>query len=160
MNRKLIVASVAVVLLLSLAGISPVTAQNALPSEVISAVQAAILDEYTAYNLYQAVIDQFGPIRPFTNIQAAETQHIEAWKRIFSQYGIPLLPIPVLEQKPQFATRFAACEAAVNAEIANVRLYDNMLGTVSGYPDIVRVATALRNVSQTRHLPTFQRCAG
>jgi hypothetical protein len=91
----------------------------------VNAVQAAILDEYAAYNLYQAVIEQFGPIRPFTNIQAAEAQHIEAWKQIFSQYAIPLPPVPVLEQKPQFAIRFAACEAAANAEIANAKLYEN-----------------------------------
>jgi hypothetical protein len=160
MNRKLILAPVAVVLLLSLTGISPATAQSALPSEVVNAMQAAILDEYAAYNLYQAVIEQFGPIRPFTNIKAAEAQHIEAWKQIFSQYAIPLPPVPVLEQKPQFATRFAACDAAADAEIANAKLYDNLLKAVSDYPDIVRVATALRDASQTRHLPAFQRCAG
>ena len=160
MNRKLVVTLVAVVLLLSLAGMSPAAAQSALPSQVMSAVQAGILDEYNAYNLYQAVLDQFGPVRLFMNIQAAEAQHIAAWQRIFSQYAIPLPQVPVLDQKPRFATRFAACEAAVNAEMTNVKLYDNMLKTVSAYPDIVRVVTALRNASQTRHLPAFQRCAG
>ena len=160
MNRKLAVTLVAVALLLSLAGISPAAAQSALPSQVMNAVQAGILDEYNAYNLYQAVLDQFGPVRPFTNIQAAEAQHIAAWQRIFSQYAIPLPQAPVLEQKPQFATRSAACKAAANAEIANVELYDNMLKTVSAYPDIVRVVTTLRSASQTRHLPAFQRCVG
>ena len=159
MNRKLSVVLVAVVLLISLAGVVPATAQSALPSNVVNAIQAALQDEYNAYNLYQTVIDQFGPIRPFTNIQAAEAQHIAAWQRIFGQYAIPLPQVPVLEQKPQFATRSAACQAAVNAEIANVKLYDNMLKTVNAYPDIVRVVTTLRNASQTRHLPAFQRCA-
>jgi hypothetical protein len=160
MNRKSIVALVAAALVLPLAGMSPAAAQSALPPQVMNAVQAGILDEYNAYNLYQAVLEQFGPIRPFTNIQAAEAQHIAAWQRIFSRYAIPLPPVPTLEQKPQFATLTAACKAAASAEIANVRLYDNMLKTVSAYPDIVRVVTALRNASQTRHLPAFQRCAG
>ena len=160
MNRKSIVVLLAVTLLLSFAGTSPAAAQSALPAEVVNAIQAGIADEYNAYNLYQAVLDQFGPVRPFSNIQAAEAQHIAAWQRIFSQYAIPLPQVPTLEQKPQFATRSAACKAAINAEIANVKLYDNMLKTVSPYPDIVRVVTALRNASQTRHLPAFQRCTG
>jgi hypothetical protein len=160
MNRKSVVALVAAAIFLSPAGMSPAAAQSALPLEVMNAVQAGILDEYNAYNLYQAVLDQFGSVRPFTNIQAAEAQHIAAWQRIFSQYAIPLPLVPTLEEKPQFATLTAACKAAADAEIANVKLYDDMAKTVSAYPNIVRVVTALRNASQTRHLPAFQRCAG
>jgi hypothetical protein len=160
MNRKSIVVLVAAALVLSLAGVSPVAAQSILPLQVMNAVQAGILDEYNAYNLYQAVLGEFGSVRPLTNIQAAEAQHITAWQRIFSLYAIPLPPVPVLEQQPQFASLAVACEVAADAEIANVKLYDGMLKTVSAYPDMVRVVTALRSASQNRHLPAFQRCAG
>ncbi len=98
-------------------------------------------------------------MRPFTNIQAAEAQHIAAWQQIFNRYGISLPVVPTLEAKPQFASRSAACQAAADAEIANVKLYDKILNTVSAYPDMVRVVTALRKASQAQHLPAFQRCS-
>ena len=37
----------------------------------------AINDEYHARAFYNAVIDKFGEIRPFSNIVQAETRHAE-----------------------------------------------------------------------------------
>lgn len=160
--------AVLALVLVTLVGVYPASAQESqtvsqtvtLPAEVVKAMQAGILDEYHAYNVYQAVIDQFGKVRPFTNIQAAEAQHIAAWKTIFERYGVALPTVPTLTPKPTFATLANACQAAVQAETANVKLYDDMLATLKAYPDMTWVVTALKNASLQRHLPAFQRCAG
>jgi hypothetical protein len=38
------------------------------PTEVVDALNAVLADEHNAYNTYQAVMDQFGTVRPFANI--------------------------------------------------------------------------------------------
>ncbi|MCC7450957.1 MAG: hypothetical protein IT324_26310 [Anaerolineae bacterium] len=138
----------------------PAAAAGPLPDAVVTAIKAGLMDEYHAYNVYQAVIDQFGKVRPFTNIQRAEAQHINAWKVIFNRYGVTIPAAPTLNPVPKFTTLTKACQAAIDAETANFKLYDEMLNTASAYPDIVQVITRLRDASQYNHLPAFSRCAG
>lgn len=125
-----------------------------------SALAGGLQDEVNAYATYQAVIDQFGPIQPFSSIQSAEAQHMAALETMFERYG---LVAPVLTPSiavPQFASVADACAASAAAEIANFELYDQWLSQVSDYPDLVQVFTALRNASEFNHLPAFERCAG
>lgn len=131
-----------------------------LPTDVVNAMTEGILDEYHAYAVYQAVIDQFGAVAPFTRIQAAEAQHIAAWEVIFNRYGITIPEVPVLDPVPQFDTLAAACQIAADAEIANFSLYDRNAAILADYPDMVQVVTTLRNASEYNHLPAFQACAG
>lgn len=131
-----------------------------LPASVIDAISAGIQDEYQAYAIYQAVIDQLGAVRPFTSIQAAEAKHIEALSFIFTRYGLPVPQPQPLDDMPQFATLAEACTVGAQAEIANAALYDQWLAAVQDYPDITQVFTALRDASQMQHLPAFERCAG
>lgn len=130
------------------------------PEAVVEAMTAGIMDEYNAYATYQAVIDQFGAVRPFVNIQAAEAQHIAAWETLFERYDLDVPAAPTLDAVPEFASLSAACQVAADAEVANFGLYDNSLETLSSYPDMVQVVTALRNASEYNHLPAFERCAG
>ena len=116
------------------------------------------MDEQHAYAVYGAVIEQFGEVAPFTNIQRSEAQHIAAWELMFDRYDGAVPAVPEFEV-PAFASLSDACEAAAAAEIANFGLYDNMLATLSDYPDIVQVITTLRNASEFNHLPAFQSCA-
>lgn len=131
-----------------------------LPAAVVDAMTAGIQDEYNAYAVYQAVIDQFGAVAPFTNIQAAEAQHIAAWEFLFERYGLEAPAAQALESVPQFASLADACQTAANAEIANFGLYDSALETLQDYPDMVQVVTALRDASEFNHLPAFENCAG
>jgi hypothetical protein len=131
-----------------------------LPDEVVALITAGIVDEWHAYAVYAAVIDQFGAVRPFSNIQRAEAQHAGAWATIFERYDLPLPAQPVLEELPEFASLAAACAVAAEAEIANMALYDKMMTTLADYPDMLQVATALRAASADKHLPAFERCAG
>ncbi|GIK64809.1 MAG: hypothetical protein BroJett018_26030 [Chloroflexota bacterium] len=137
----------------------PPAVPGEVPQEVIDTMTAGMMDEYNAYAVYQAVIDQFGAVRPFVNIQRAESQHIAAWEFIFERYGIALPEVPALDPVPQFATLAEACQLAADAEVANFDLYDTMLVTLADYPDMVQVVTALRNASELGHLPAFERCA-
>jgi hypothetical protein len=52
----------------------------------------------------------------------------------------------------------AALQAGIDAEIANVALYDNFNAVIQ--PDIQFVFQQLRDASQTKHLPAFQRALG
>jgi len=131
-----------------------------LPADVVAALSAGIQDEYHAYATYQAVIDQFGAVRPFTNIQMAESSHIAALSFIIERYGLTVPEPEPLVDVPQFDTLADACAAGAAAEIANFELYDQWLATVQEYPDIVQVFQMLRDASEFQHLPAFENCAG
>ncbi|MBN1963673.1 MAG: hypothetical protein JW910_03435 [Anaerolineae bacterium] len=131
-----------------------------LDAEAIAALEAGLQDEYNAYNTYQAVIDQFGPVAPFVRIQQAEASHIAALEAAFARYGLAVPTPEPLAVTPVFASLADACTAGAAAEIANFALYDQWLASVQDYPDLVQVFTALRNASEFNHLPAFEACAG
>ena len=138
----------------------PPAVSGEVPAEVIDALYAGLADEHNAYNIYQAVIDQFGAVRPFTNIQQAEATHIAALEFLLERYNLAVPETAPLVEVPQFASLADACAAAVVAETANFGLYDSWIATVQNYPDMVQVFTSLRDASEFRHLPAFERCAG
>jgi hypothetical protein len=124
----------------------------------VEALLMALDDEYKAWSIYDQVIADFGAVRPFTSIQNAEAKHIAALVTLFDRYG---LDVPANEwpgNVPVFDTLSEACQAGVQAEIDNAALYDQLFGMTDN-PDIVRVITSLQQASQTKHLPTFARCA-
>ena len=138
----------------------PPATTGELSEAAVAALVAGIQDEYHAYAVYQAVIDQFGPVAPFTRIQAAEAQHIAALEVLFNRYGIPVPEPEPLEDLPEFNSIADACALGAAAEIANFELYDSWIAQASDYPDLVQVFTALRNASEFNHLPAFEQCAG
>jgi hypothetical protein len=118
----------------------------------------ALDDEYRAWATYGQVIADFGDVLPFTNIRDAERRHIEALLALFARYGLPVPDNPWPGRVERYASLREACEAGVAAEIANAALYDRLLaGTRRA--DILAVLRNLREASQERHLPAFQRCA-
>jgi hypothetical protein len=137
----------------------PPAVEGELPDDVAAAMLAGLMDEYHAYAIYQAVIDQFGEVAPFVNIQAAEAQHIAAHEFMFERYELDIPEPIVLVPAPVFDSLQDACQTAVDAEIANMNLYDEWLVTVQNYPDLVQVFSSLRNASEFNHLPAFERCA-
>jgi hypothetical protein len=137
----------------------PPASVTELPQDVIDLMISGWTDEQHAYVMYQSVINQFGNVRPFTNIQRAEAQHIAAWEFLFARYGIPVPEIPTFEV-PTFASITEACQLGAQAEVANFDLYDMMLTTFDPYADIHQVAQNLRNASELNHLSAFQQCGG
>jgi hypothetical protein len=52
------------------------------------ALHEALDDEYKAWTIYDQVIHDFGPERPFINIRDAEARHIDALCALFRRYGV------------------------------------------------------------------------
>lgn len=130
-----------------------------LPEAVQTALDEAINDEYKAYSTYEAVINKFGNIRPFSMIIRAEEQHISSLKAIYDKYGLtpPTNTLSGTITAP--STVQQACQTGVQAEIANAALYqEKLLPAVTDYPDIMAVFENLSNASQQKHLPAFEKC--
>ncbi len=137
----------------------PPASVDELPDDVIDLMIDGWMDEQHAYAVYQAVIDQFGAVRPFTNIQTSEAQHIAAWETLLVRYGITVPEVPTFDL-PVFTSVSEACSVGAAAEIANFDLYDSMLAAFEPYPDLLYVAQSLRDASELSHLPAFENCAG
>lgn len=135
---------------------------NSAPVTPLSEVEAkglqeAILEEYGAMNLYNAVAEQLGAQVPFSQIARSESQHANALIRLAERYGVEVPENPGLTSTPQFANTAEACAAGVAAEIADADLYDQLLPDVT-HPDLQRVYTNLKNASLQSHLPAFEAC--
>lgn len=140
-------------------GFSPVKAlsETSLDSKTQQAMIDSINDEYYARDFYNAVMEKFGLVRPFSNIVHSENNHVNLWVNIFAKYGIAV-PIDNFAGNVKVPdTLQAACKMGVEAEIANVQMYDQFLNFVTE-PDLKAAFTQLRQVSQERHLPAFKRC--
>mgnify|MGYP005848038783 CR=1 FL=1 len=136
----------------------PAAVVDELPQDVIDLMTDGWLDEQHAYAVYSAIIDQFGAVRPFVNIQRSEAQHISAWETLFARYDIAIPETPTFDL-PTFDTFADACSIGIEAEVANADLYDTMLTAFEPYPDLFHVAQALQNASVSNHLQAVERCA-
>ena len=124
----------------------------------VAHLMAALDDEYQARATYRQVIADFGDVRPFSNIVDAEDRHAHALINIFERYRIPVPTDTWPDRAPRYESLHAACEAGVEAEIANAALYDELLAGTDR-ADIIEVYRNLQQASQERHLPAFRRCA-
>lgn len=151
------VAALAVALATPLHGAEP------LEAPVVDALKAALADEYHAEAFYDAVIEKFGGVRPFTNIIEAERMHARELLAVMETYGVRAETNTLLGAKDIAATVPStveeACAMGVRAEIANGDLYRPLITAAAGHPDIVAVFTRLQQASDNNHLPAFQRCA-
>jgi len=130
-----------------------------LDEQTQQALLDALNDEYKAHATYQKVIEQFGQIRPFTNIIKAEETHIQELLPLFEKYGVEVPEDNWYETVPSFNSEQEALEAGVQAEIENAEMYDEFFKFVKE-EDIITVFTQLRDASQEKHLPAFERAAG
>jgi hypothetical protein len=138
----------------------------ALPAGVIAGTNEAIawealmspVGEYAAAAMYQAVIDEFGPVEPYVTIKAAEERHISALIRQLDRYGVDVPANPYLGVVAAPADLTSAAKAWAVGEIENVDMYDNLLGKSSD-SNLERVLTNLRASSQDSHLPLFEAAA-
>ncbi|MBD3318691.1 DUF2202 domain-containing protein [Candidatus Woesearchaeota archaeon] len=134
------------------------TSVPSLTDSEFQALKLTLEDEYKAEATYQKVLDTFGNVRPFSNIIRAEQTHSEALIVLFEQFGIEVPVNEWYENVPAFLSIQGACQEGVQAEIANVALYDRLLVDVQN-DDIRAVFERLRDASKNNHLPAFERCA-
>lgn len=95
---------------------------------------------------------------PFARLEGAEERHAELLSQLLRSHG-HTPSAPASELPPDAATLGDACAISLEAERANVALYDELLA--AGPPDDVRcVYQHLRGLSAERHIPALERCAG
>jgi hypothetical protein len=114
-------------------------------------------DEYHALATYQSVLASFGAVQPFDDIAQAEQKHIDALVNQFNKYAIPVPDNPWIGNVPFFESVSQACQAGVEAEIANAALYDQLFQMTENQT-LTRVFTNLRRASFENHLPQFEAC--
>ena len=139
--------------------VSPTPVTAVVTPELLAALDSGIQDEYRAEAIYQGVVNDFGPVLPFTQILMAELRHSTTIAQLYTKRG---LPVPASQAAvstvPHFATVREACAAGVVAERENIALYDRLLGGV--LPDDVRlVFSNNRRASLDNHLPAFVACS-
>lgn len=115
----------------------------------------ALQDEYLAQAEYKLIIKNYGDIRPFTNIVRSENTHITLLKPLFSKYKVPLPNNYSAGRISLPASINAAMTMGVNAEVANIAMYNRFLEQDLP-PDVKTVFIQLRNASQN-HLKAFSR---
>jgi hypothetical protein len=147
---------VALVAVLSLTVFAFAQTPQPLSNETSTALVMAINDEYKARATYQAVLDKFGSVAPFSNIVQSEATHVAALERLLNAYGLPIPPDMYAGHVRAPATLNDAAQTGVEAEKANVAMYDGFLTFVKE-SDVAAVFTQLRNASQAKHLPAFQK---
>lgn len=133
------------------------SSRDPLTSIEIEALMLALDDEYKALATYLSVLSTFGDVDPFVNIAHSEQRHIDALINQFNKYSIPVPENTWIGSVPQFDSVADACQAGVDAEIANADLYE-MLFLMTERADLLRVFTNLQTASQNSHLPEFEAC--
>jgi hypothetical protein len=116
----------------------------------------ALQDEYMAQAEYQAIIDTYGEIRPFTNIILAEGTHISLLLPLFETYGV-VIPENIASENtivPDSIT--SALATGIEAEEMNIAMYEAFLAQTDLPDDVRTVFTYLKNAS-VNHLNAFSK---
>jgi len=87
----------------------------------------SIQDEYLARAEYELIIEEYGNIRPFTNIVAAEQRHIEWLRELYEKYGYRLPDDTAADHVVLPEDLKEAFETGVQAEIDNIAMYQSFL---------------------------------
>jgi hypothetical protein len=119
----------------------------------------AIQDEYLARAEYQAIIRKLGDVRPFSNIVGSEESHI-AWLK--DAYAAEGLGVPADEAASRVAvppTLKDSLRAGVDAEVANIAMYDSFISSKlmakAENADLKALFARLRDASKN-HLAAFE----
>lgn len=117
----------------------------------------AMEDEHLAQAEYDAIMDEYGVQRPFSNIINAEAYHISLLEPLFEEYGVDLpdedwgsiIIVPDTIEE--------AYSAGIEAEEKNIAMYEEFLD--EDIPEDVKdVFEKLKDASE-RHLAAFERSA-
>ena len=114
----------------------------------------AIQDEYAARAEYEAILNSYGTVRPFSNILRAEETHINTLLPLFAEYGISA---PADEGAARAAlpdNLTSAYQTGVNAEVTNIAMYEQFLE--QDLPADVRVVFESLMRASENHLRAFQ----
>ena len=132
-------------------------ALGALAGESMSLQQMliyAIQDEYLARSEYAAIMDEFGSMRPFSNIMLSEENHIEWLIELFDEYAFPLPIDDAVDHVVIPGDLKTAFQTGVKAEIDNIAMYEKFLS--EDLPEDVRDVFGRLQRASENHLRAFQ----
>lgn len=118
----------------------------------------AIEDEYAARAEYALILDEYGVVRPFSNIINAETTHVAELTPLFAAHGVTIPEEPDFDGLHLPDTLQAAMETGVTAEILNIDMYRSFLAME--LPDDVRTVFEQLLAASEKHLSAFERGVG
>jgi len=130
---------------------------NTLSEQEAADLTAAIQEEYTAMNTYQAVINALGDVQPFVRIARSEQQHVNALIRVAQRFGVDVPENAGEVAEIEWSTLTEACQMGVIFEQVDAALYDELLLNITN-PMLIRVYTNLQRASLNNHLPAFEAC--
>ena len=131
-----------------------VNSQVPITSQIL---RIAVYDEFKAYETYTKIIEKFGLVQPFVNIKEAEAIHYAALIQLMQKYNIEV-PINNWASRIEIPnTLIECCEMGVAGEIANIAMYNNLLG-YAVEDDIKDTLFKLQAASYNNHLPAFRNC--
>ena len=117
---------------------------------------AALLDEYLAQATYEQIINTYGDVKPFTNIVLAEQQHINLLLPLFETYGISVPENQAASQVVLPDSIASALATGVEAEKANIAMYEAFLAQ-DNLNDDVRSVFELLKTASIHHLAAFSK---
>lgn len=116
----------------------------------------ALLDEYLAKATYERILETYGDIKPFNRIVLAEQTHIDLLLPLFETYGIDIPENNALSEVIIPESIANALATGVEAEKANIALYETFLSQ-SNLPDDVRAVFESLKAASQHHLSAFSR---
>ncbi len=116
----------------------------------------AILDEYLAKATYEEILAVYGDVRPFSKIVIAEQTHIDLLLPLFETYGIDVPENNAAASVVVPDSISSALATGVEAEKANIAMYETFLAQ-SNLPDDVRTVFESLKAASQKHLNAFQR---
>ncbi len=117
---------------------------------------SAIQDEYLAQATYNAIIETYGEIRPFTRIVLAEQTHIDLLLPLFAAYGIEVPANDAANYVVLPDSVSSALATGVEAETLNIAMYETFLNQTELPDDVQTVFEYLQAASQN-HLAAFSK---
>jgi hypothetical protein len=117
---------------------------------------AALLDEYLAQVTYEQIINTYGDVKPFTKIVLAEQQHINLLLPLFETYGITVPENQAASQVVLPDSIASALATGVEAEKANIAMYEAFLAQDNLNDDVRSVFELLKTASE-HHLAAFSK---
>lgn len=115
----------------------------------------AILDEYAAQATYQAILNAYGQIKPFSKIVLAEQKHIDLLLPLFDAYGIIIPENNAIDSVILPDSIASAIATGVEAETLNIAIYASFLE--QDLPDDVRVVFEYLKAGSEKHLSAFSK---
>lgn len=165
MRRYLLFSIAALLLSLGLAQrpagplATPITLSPAAGQALLEALSGPV-GEYAAYATYATILQHYGNLEPYASILRSEANHIRALQRQLGKYGLVYPKTnPYLGKISLAPNLVQIAQEEAQTEIDNVAMYDQLLGRVQDYPDLIRVFSNLRAASLQVHLPLYKAAA-